>query len=35
MGDDYRRAHVPEEAQAILQRFDAEASHFHVLSRFG
>ena len=31
MGDDYRRAHVPANAQAVLKRYDAEAKHFNVL----
>lgn len=34
MGEDYRRAHLPERARAVLQRFDAEAHHFHVTGRF-
>ena len=34
MGDDYRRAHVPENALAVLKRFDAEAKHFHVLAEY-
>lgn len=32
MGEDYRRAHVPENARAVLKRFDAEAEHLHILS---
>lgn len=27
MGEDYRRAHVPENAGAVLKRFDSEAKH--------
>lgn len=32
MGEDYRLAHVPESARAVLKRFDAEARHLHILS---
>ena len=34
MGDDYRRSHVPENARAVLKRFDAEAKHFHLIDFF-
>ena len=34
MGEDYQRSHVPENAQAVLKRFDARAKHFHVLDFF-
>ena len=34
MGEDYRRSHVPESAQAVLKRYDAEAKHFHILDYF-
>jgi len=34
MGDNYRQAHVPENARAVLERFDAEAKHLRVLSCF-
>lgn len=34
MGEDYRRAHVPENAQAVLKRFESEAKHFHILGHF-
>ena len=34
MGEDYLRSHVPENAQAVLKRFDAEAKHFHMLDYF-
>lgn len=34
MGEDYRRAHVPDNAQSVLKRFDAEAKHFHVLAEY-
>lgn len=34
MGEDYRRSHVPEPAQAVLKRFDARAKHFHIIDRF-
>ncbi len=32
MGEDYRRAHLPESARAVLKRFDEEAKHLHILS---
>lgn len=35
MGEDYRRAHLPEEARAVLQRFEPEAKHFHLFAQFG
>lgn len=34
MGEDYRRAHVPDNARAVLSRFDAEAKHFHLGGHF-
>lgn len=34
MGTDYRRAHLPENAKAVLSRYDTEAQHFHVLGHF-
>jgi hypothetical protein len=34
MGEDYQRSHVPENARAVLKRFDAEAKHFHILGYF-
>ena len=34
MGEDYQRSHVPENAQAVLKRFDAQAKHFHILDYF-
>ena len=34
MGEDYRRAHVPEHAEAVLKRFDSEATHFHIVGDF-
>lgn len=34
MGDDYRNAHLPENAKAVLKRFDSEAKHFHVVGKF-
>ena len=33
MGADYTVSHVPEEARAVLSRFDANARHFDVLAR--
>lgn len=35
MGDDYRRAHLPEEARAVLRRFESEARHFRLMAEFG
>lgn len=35
MGEDYQRSHVPENAQAVLKRFDARAKHFNILDYFG
>jgi hypothetical protein len=34
MGEDYQRSHVPENARAVLKRFDSEAKHFHILDYF-
>ena len=34
MGADYRRAHLPDNARAVLERFETEASHFHISGRF-
>ena len=34
MGEDYQRAHVPENAQAVLKRFESEAKHSHILDYF-
>lgn len=34
MGEDYRRAHMPENARAVLKRFDPEAKHFHLFGDF-
>ena len=34
MGEDYRRAHVPDNARAVLSRFDSEAKHFHLVGEF-
>lgn len=33
MGEDYEVSHVPEAAQAVLERYDARAAHHHVLDR--
>jgi hypothetical protein len=30
-GDGYQRAHVPENAQVVLKRFESEAKHLHIL----
>lgn len=34
MGEDYRRAHMPENAKAVLKRFDPEATHCHIVGSF-
>ncbi len=34
MGEDYRLAHIPDNARAVLTRFEAEARHFHVVGEF-
>jgi hypothetical protein len=34
MGEDYRQAHLPENARAVLKRFDSEAEHLQILSYF-
>jgi heme-degrading monooxygenase HmoA len=34
IGEDYQRSHVPENAQAVLKRFDSEAKHSHILNYF-
>lgn len=34
MGENYREAHLPENARAVLTRFDAEAKHFHLTAEF-
>jgi hypothetical protein len=34
MGDEYQRSHVPENAQAVLKRFDSKAKHFHIVDYF-
>lgn len=34
MGEDYRRAHVPANAEAVLKRFDSQAAHFHIVGDF-
>ena len=33
MGEDYSVSHVPNEARAVLKRFDARAAHHSVLAR--
>lgn len=35
IGAEYRRSHVPASAQAVLERFDAEALHLDVVDYFG
>ncbi len=34
MGEDYRQAHVPENARAVLARFEPQAKHFHLIREF-
>jgi antibiotic biosynthesis monooxygenase (ABM) superfamily enzyme len=34
MGKDYRRAHLPEDAKAVLKRYEPEATHLHITGRF-
>ena len=34
MGEDYRTAHLPDNARAVLKRFDSEAQHLHIVGRF-
>ena len=34
MGEDYRRAHIPDNARAVLARFEPEAHHFHVVGEY-
>ncbi len=31
MGDDYEVSHVPQQAQAVLARFDARSQHYETL----
>ena len=33
VGEDYEVSHVPAAAQAVLERFDARATHYEVLER--
>ena len=33
VGEDYTLSHVPEEARAVLARFDERVAHFAVLDR--
>ena len=34
MGEEYRKAHLPESAEAVLKRFESEAKHFRVVGDF-
>ena len=34
MGEEYRQAHIPDDARAVLKRFEAEAKHFHLVGSF-
>lgn len=34
MGEHYRQAHMPDNARAVLKRFDPEAKHFHLFAEF-
>ncbi len=33
MGEDYTASHVPQEARAVLKRFDQRAAHYEVIDR--
>jgi antibiotic biosynthesis monooxygenase (ABM) superfamily enzyme len=33
VGEDFEVSHVPDEARAVLTRFDSRASHYEVLDR--
>jgi antibiotic biosynthesis monooxygenase (ABM) superfamily enzyme len=33
MGEDYALSHVPSAAQAVLKRFDSNATHYEVIDR--
>lgn len=33
VGDDYSVSHVPEQARAVLKRFDSHAAHYEVIDR--
>lgn len=33
VGDDYERAHVPEEARNVLSRFDERSRHYEIRER--
>ena len=33
VGEDYAVSHVPQQAQAVLSRFDERAAHFEVIDR--
>ncbi len=35
VGEDYSVSHVPEEARAVLARFDDRAAHYEVVDRRG
>lgn len=34
MGEDYARAHVPDQAQAVLSRFDSRSQHYEQVAEF-
>ncbi len=34
MGEDYRRAHMPDNARAVLKRFEPQANHLHLTRTF-
>ena len=34
IGEDYRRAHLPENARFVLKRCDATAEHLHIIGHF-
>lgn len=33
MGEDYERAHVPPQAQAVLSRFDTRSQHYELVEQ--
>lgn len=34
MGENYRQAHIPDNARAVLKRFESEAKHLHLVAEF-
>jgi heme-degrading monooxygenase HmoA len=33
MGEDYKRAHVPDRAQQVLSRFDSHSQHYELVEQ--